>query len=135
DKTVILKVAHHGSGTHYTHYDYYAPEFYDFIFGNIATENSYAVISCGDSAVYHFPHDNVINALTPECSQILVTKDIGDIVISTDSYHIYINGHEETYVRGTVLSSICGTVAIIVVIMCFYNYNGSRQKKKTKGGK
>jgi beta-lactamase superfamily II metal-dependent hydrolase len=127
-KSVILKVGHHGSKTST------GQAFVNTLFGNVATENSYAVISCGTG--YGFPTEPVMERLRPECSQILVTKDIGDIAIYTDGAKIQINGAEPTQVEPTQINaadvSIYGTAAILVIILCFYNYNKDNPTKKTK---
>jgi beta-lactamase superfamily II metal-dependent hydrolase len=130
DKVVILKVAHHGSGTHYTHYDYFAPDFYDFVFGSALKENSYSVISCGDSAVYHFPHENVVNALTAKCNRILVTKDSGNIKLTAmagGELTIKTGDTEEKITIGYY--SVFAGVGVVIIVLCFFDYKGGKNAK------
>jgi len=69
----VLRIGHHGSRTSSTH------EFLD------AVSPRYAVISAGEGNRYGHPHTVVIDRLTERDIDILITYELGDIVMISDS--------------------------------------------------
>ena len=72
----VLRVGHHGSRTSST------PEFLD------ATSPRYAVISAGEGNQYGHPHDTVIERLNERGINILITYEVGSIVMVSDGDEI-----------------------------------------------
>lgn len=89
----ILKVSHHGSHTSSTE------EFLK------ATSPDIGLISCAiDNDVWH-PHKPVAKRLKSMCITLYRTDEGGDIVLSTDGYHVESDTTEGDYQSGSQLSS------------------------------
>jgi beta-lactamase superfamily II metal-dependent hydrolase len=124
---VILKVPNHGSGTQWENFGYYAPDFYEFIFGGVQRGRAFAVISCGGGRANNYPHPNVRWALNEYCGKVLVTNEIGHIKIYTDSFNIQVNDGklDIKYISETVFY-IYIVILVLIIVLCFYNYGRHR---------
>lgn len=68
----VLKVAHHGSRTS-SNYRMVSK-----------VQPKYALISCGDFAIYHHPNKKVVGALEHLGARVLTTRKNGTLVVTTD---------------------------------------------------
>lgn len=68
----VLKVGHHGSRT---------SSIYKFI---SKVKAKYALISCGNFAVYHHPNKNVVGSLQHLGARVFTTFDHGNLTVVTD---------------------------------------------------
>ena len=68
----VLKVGHHGSKT---------SSIYKFI---SKVKAKYALISCGNFAVYHHPNKNVVGSLKHLGAKVFTTFDHGSLTVVTD---------------------------------------------------
>jgi competence protein ComEC len=75
----VLKVGHHGSKT---------SSYYPFI---SQVRPKYALISCGDFAIYHHPNKNVVGRLQHLGAKVLTTHEHGNLVVTTDGKSFDVN--------------------------------------------
>ncbi len=120
DKQIILKVAHHGSRTGSS------DTFLSFIFSDVIPDNTFALISCGKDNSYKHPHQEALNRLSKYVSDehLLVTMDVGDIVIQATENALTINDTEVPSVNVMVYvfqSGMCFAV-VVVIVCCFCRF-------------
>ena len=130
DKQIILKVAHHGSRTGSS------DTFLNFIFNPTITDNNFALISCGKDNSYKHPHQEALNRLDDYVSaeHLLVTKDVGDIVIQATENTLTINDTEVPSVNVTIYviqSGICFAV-VVVIVCCFCRFEINTKTARRK---
>lgn len=120
NRQVILKVGHHGS--RYSSGD----AFLSFIFG-ADNHNNFAIISCGQDNRYGHPHDEALTRLQNYCAteNILVTKDVGNIVVQATAETLTVNGQDYDVSYTTIFISI----GVVIVLICFVSF-GARERRK-----
>lgn len=124
NKQIILKVAHHGSRTGSS------DTFLKFIF-SATLGNNYALISCGLDNSYFHPHEEALNRLENYVAteNILVTKDIGNIVIQATTNTLTINDIEAPF--STIsYTTIFITIGVVIIVLCFCQFNTKTTKRK-----
>lgn len=116
---IILKVGHHGSASSS------GEEFLSFIFGP-NPQNNFALISCGEGNKYGHPTAEALARLGNYCAadNILVTKDVGDIVVTASESTLTINGKDYHWSYTMIFVGI----GVAVVVLCFFNY-GIRERR------
>ncbi|MCM1404104.1 MAG: MBL fold metallo-hydrolase [Prevotella sp.] len=115
EQQIILKVAHHGSRTGSSN------TFLAYIFNNIPEQN-FALISCGKDNSYKHPHQETLERLGNYVSaeHLLVTKDVGDIVIQATATTLTINDTDYTVnVTAYIIQSAFFIALVVVVVVCF----------------
>ena len=119
NQQIILKVGHHGSATSS------GDEFLAFIFG-VNPQNNFALISCGKDNKYGHPTDAALARLGKYCAadNILVTKDVGDIVVTAGKSTLTINGKDYRLSYTMIFVGI----GVAIVVLCFFNY-GLRERR------
>lgn len=119
NQQVILKVGHHGSSSSS------GDAFLAYIFGD-NPQNNFALISCGQGNKYGHPTDAALNRLRQYCAtdNILVTMEVGDIVVAASEGALIING-KDYHVSYTM---IFVGVGVAIVVLCFFNY-GIRERR------
>jgi beta-lactamase superfamily II metal-dependent hydrolase len=133
NKSVYLKVAHHGTNTAGST----SQAFINFIRPNFAFISAGSSYDKKDGTIMH-PHDDTLAKLKPFCDDnIFTTRFVGNVTAVLDGINILINGEIMTPTYNEYkIGGWLGGAAIIVVILCFYNYNMSNgnaeQKKKEK---
>lgn len=124
DKQIILKVAHHGAANGSSE------KFLSFIFNSIM-ENNFALISCGKNNKYGHPTEAALNRIGKyvAAENILVTMDVGPIVVQTTASTLTINGTEAPF-STIAYSTIFITIGVVIVVLCFCQFNTKTTKRK-----
>ena len=119
NQQIILKVGHHGSASSS------GDEFLAFIFG-ANPQNNFALISCGEGNTYGHPTAAALARLGKYCAadNILVTKDVGDIVVTAGESTLTINGKDYRLSYTMIFVGI----GVAIVVLCFFNY-GLRERR------
>lgn len=120
NRQIILKVGHHGSRNSS------GESFLSFIFG-ADNHNNFAIISCGQDNRYGHPHDETLTRLQNYCAteNILVTKDVGNIVVRATAETLTVNGQDYDVSYTTIFISI----GVVIVLICFVSF-GARKRRK-----
>ena len=119
NQQIILKVGHHGSSSSSS------DAFLEFIF-SINHQNNFALISCGEGNSYGHPTKAALDRLGKYCAadNILVTKDVGHIVVTAGENTLTINGKDY---RLSYMMIFVG-IGVAIVVLCFFNY-GMRERR------